>query len=72
LVGPKPGAPSQNPVAPLDEQPADGGTFGYHVVGQQAITASPAGFCVSKRVTMALALTETRGCNGRKRNGSQT
>src|SRR5262245_27014312 len=30
---------SQNPVEPLGAQLTDGGTFGYHVVGQQAITA---------------------------------
>ena len=59
MVGPKPVAPRQNPVEPLGGQPADGGTFGYHVVGQQAITARPAGFCFSKRITMALTLADT-------------
>src|SRR5262249_9465600 len=52
---------SQNPVEPLGVQPTDGGTFGYHVVGQQAITAMSTGICSTKRVTMAAALTETRG-----------
>ena len=52
---------SQNPVEPLGAQPTDGGTFGYHVVDQQAITARVGWLCSSKRVTTALTLTEAPG-----------